>query len=696
MGSKQPNWRYPSADWIRRAEASAALEAKLPAYLSGQLQPRDDQERLLLAEVCGTKKFHRTAARLYADAFAADSKLADDLTAEYRFYAICNAVMASAAQSMDGAQPDDKERASFRHQSLDWLRSDLAQWTKLLESGPPESRRAIAQKMNHWKQEPDLASVRDAAALAKLTADEQKAFTQLWADVEALLKRVSGNGPVASPEKAATSKVTVPEKAAANATVAMPEKAATNATVPMPEMAAENIEAELLTAKWKEAFEHLRTGKPELALPLFVELLDDRKARLGPDHTVTLVTMNQLAVTYWKLHQFDKSLPLLEELLKLQEAKYGRDRPETLGTVANLGVNYKDAGRRKEAIPLLEEAYKASGKIPQLRWVGAKLAAAYVDAGKFPEAIARLERIRDAQTAELGPDHPDTLTTLSDLAFAFRESGKQAEAIALYERVRDGRMAKLGLDHPDTLFALNNLGAAYWSTKQLDKSVPLFEDALKRLEAKLGREHMETQRTVANLGVNYKDAGRLQEAIPLLEEAHRERRDSRCFALWTVNWPTPIRRRASTPSSPTCSRSNCPRRKELPKDSSQLAGMLAQLGLSLLQQKKWTQAEPFVRESLAIREQSTPDDWRTFNTKSLLGGALLGQQKYAEAEPLLLAGYEGMKQREKTIPPQGRVRLAEALDRLIDYYTATNKLDEVGRWRAERVKYLEAEPAENK
>ena len=53
----------------------------------------------------------------------------------------------------------------------------------------------------------------------------------------------------------------------------------------------------------------------------------------------------------------------------------------------------------------------------------------------------------------------------------------------------------------------------------------------------------------------------------------------------------------------------------------------------------------------------------------MLGGALLGQKKYAEAEPLLLAGYEGMKQREKTIPALGNIRLPEALERLVDLYT---------------------------
>jgi hypothetical protein len=79
--------------------------------------------------------------------------------------------------------------------------------------------------------------------------------------------------------------------------------------------------------------------------------------------------------------------------------------------------------------------------------------------------------------------------------------------------------------------------------------------------------------------------------------------------------------------------------------------------------------------------------WQLFSTQSLLGSALLGRKKYADAEPLLLKGYEGMKAREKTIPPQGSTRIPEALDRLIELYTATNKPDEVKKWQAERAKY---------
>ena len=160
---------------------------------------------------------------------------------------------------------------------------------------------------------------------------------------------------------------------------------------------------------------------------------------------------------------------------------------------------------------------------------------------------------------------------------------------------------------------------------------------------------------MANLGVNYKDAGRLKEAIPLLEEAYQAAK--RFPSLRWVADPlidAYMKAGENTKLADLLQEQLAEARRTLPKDNPRLASLLAQIGLSLLQQKKWTEAEPLLRECLAIREKTQPDVWSTFNTQSLLGGALLGQKKYAEAEPLLLAGYEGMKQREKTIPPQGQ------------------------------------------
>ena len=85
----------------------------------------------------------------------------------------------------------------------------------------------------------------------------------------------------------------------------------------------------------------------------------------------------------------------------------------------------------------------------------------------------------------------------------------------------------------------------------------------------------------------------------------------------------------------------------------------------------------------------------TFNSQSMLGGALLGQKKYAEAEPLLRAGYEGLKEglAEAMIQAISKVRLTEALERLVQLYDATGQKEKAAEWR----KKLEAcKEADNK
>jgi hypothetical protein len=109
---------------------------------------------------------------------------------------------------------------------------------------------------------------------------------------------------------------------------------------------------------------------------------------------------------------------------------------------------------------------------------------------------------------------------------------------------------------------------------------------------------------------------------------------------------------------------------------------LAYLATSLLLQKKWDQAEPICRQCLTIRKKKDPDSWRMFNAKSMLGGALLGQKKYVDAEPLLLAGYKGLK-RHATVDPGLRLPIPITLERLVQFYEATDKKAAAAKWRKE-------------
>jgi hypothetical protein len=115
-------------------------------------------------------------------------------------------------------------------------------------------------------------------------------------------------------------------------------------------------------------------------------------------------------------------------------------------------------------------------------------------------------------------------------------------------------------------------------------------------------------------------------------------------------------------------------------DRNLLFGILA---LAYQKNGAFAQAERILRECLTLRQQKQPDAWTTFGTQSQLGGSLLGQKKYAEAEPLVLAGYEGMKQREATIPAGAKKYLTEALERLVQLYDAWGKPEQAQKWRKE-------------
>jgi hypothetical protein len=120
-----------------------------------------------------------------AAALARGMALTTDRAAKFKIIATA-AALAAAGKSGDAPNLDDAANAKLRRQVLDGLKAELIILTKQLESAPPA---ILVQTLNRWQKDPDLASIRDAAALARLSADERTVFTQLWADVAALLKR---------------------------------------------------------------------------------------------------------------------------------------------------------------------------------------------------------------------------------------------------------------------------------------------------------------------------------------------------------------------------------------------------------------------------------------------------------------------------------------------------------------------------
>jgi eukaryotic-like serine/threonine-protein kinase len=291
----------------------------------------------------------------------------------------------------------------------------------------------------------------------------------------------------------------------------------------------------------------------------------------------------------------------------------------------------------------------------------------------------------DDRKAALALADADALAALSRLAQKYWNAGRLEEAVPLRIEILNANKAKLGPEDPATIEAANYLANVYRRMGQFEKAIPPLEDVLKARTAKLSRDNPQTLITMRMLAEVYKDAGRLPQAIALLEEVAAKAPHAvvtrillDAYALAGEHAKVIAR----------CQKQLAEDRKSRP-DADPNTDLLARLGRAYLAQKNWSEAEPHLRECVTLREKNWPDNWLTFEVQSLLGGALLGQKKYAEAEPLLLKGYEGLKEREKSLDAP---RVPEALDRLIELYTATNKPDEAEKWRAERSRYPKAAP----
>jgi tetratricopeptide (TPR) repeat protein len=440
LGSKRPDWRYPSVAWVAEAERLAALAERLPAVLAGTARPADAAERLAFAQMLYGAKRYAAAARLWSEALAADPKLGDDREAQHRYIAACAAALAASGRAEGELPPDAAAKTELRRKALDWLRAELAAWSKVLDSGDPKARVAVAATLRHSKQDTDLAGVRDGDAIATLPADERRAWEALWKDVDALLKG---------------------------------------------------------------------------------------------------------------------------------EARPGLAGSEPSGTAA---------GRPGEVPAGSEPSTPSQGPLPP---------------------------------ATPGPDvEPDTLEALAGLHKRAHElaPSKPAEAEPLFRRALEGYRKAEGPDGALTLDLTLDLANLLDQTGRGPEAEPLFRAGLEAARKRFG---------------------------------------------------------AADPRT---------------------GGIMAPLGLSLIQQGKWAEAEPVLRESLAIREKVQPDEWTTFNTRSLLGGSLLGQKKYAEAEPLIVSGYEGMKAREAKIPAPGMPRFAEGAKRVIRLYEEWGQMDKAAEWRTRLAK----------
>ncbi|KAH8598603.1 hypothetical protein B0O99DRAFT_505943 [Bisporella sp. PMI_857] len=104
----------------------------------------------------------------------------------------------------------------------------------------------------------------------------------------------------------------------------------------------------------------------------------------------------------------------------------------------------------------------------------ANLASTYRNQGRWNEAEDLDVQVIETRKRVLGPEHPDTLTSMANLASTYRHQGRGIDALKLMEECVMLRARTIGTNHPDTLSSRTTLLG--WQTEQLDISALFDKD----------------------------------------------------------------------------------------------------------------------------------------------------------------------------------------------------------------------------
>lgn len=367
-----------------------------------------------------------------------------------------------------------------------------------------------------------------------------------------------------------------------------------------------------------------------------------------------------IGITYRKMGDNAAALPHLERALTIRRNILGDEHLDTIFVKNSLGVLHWARFDYAQAEPLLMnalEVYRRDlGEEHDLTLTTTNnLALVYKGQGQNAKAVPLFEKVWGIRSRLWGPDSIDSLTVMNNLATAYDDLGQFEKAESLYRKCLDIGRRELTADHPFTVNAMHNLGQFYREQKRYAEAEPLSVKALELSLRVLGEKHDNSIAALVNVSSLYREQGQHAKAEPhylkLLEVRRLVLGNQHVYTLITMN---------------------------------RLAATEIALG-------HFDKAEALLRESLAIREEKRPDEWETYHTKSLLGQSLLGMKRYSDAEPFLLAGYEGIKQREAKLSKQNRSYLTDSMERVVQLYDAWGKKDQADEWRKKRDRELPAD-----
>ncbi|KAI2885598.1 hypothetical protein CBS13152_7503 [Aspergillus niger] len=145
--------------------------------------------------------------------------------------------------------------------------------------------------------------------------------------------------------------------------------------------------------------------------------------------------------------------------------------------------------------------------------------------GRWKEAEDLDMQVMESRKQVLGPEHPDTLTSMGNLASTYRNQGRWKEAEDLEVQELEICKQVLGSKHPDTLTSMANLASTYRNQGRWKEAEDLDVQVMESRKQVLGPEHPDTLTSMANLAFTWKGQGKVKNSIALIKQCAELRRN---------------------------------------------------------------------------------------------------------------------------------------------------------------------------
>ena len=222
-------------------------------------------------------------------------------------------------------------------------------------------------------------------------------------------------------------------------------------------------------------------GKLELSKKVGERAVKGLTKRLGPDDPLTLTAMFNLARTCHHLREQHTSRTLLVEVLRKRKRYFGLDHPDTLMTRNELGMSFCVS---REFLPVAERLVSnvlaARKRIlgeehAYTLWSMNDLARVYTTRQRPHEAIAILDKAAPVVQRTLGEAHPGMTMTKANLAQAYVHTEQWGSAETILKEL----LQAVPADHPDSIVAMLGYIQVRIATGRLEEAEA---DCLKTLD----------------------------------------------------------------------------------------------------------------------------------------------------------------------------------------------------------------------